>query len=1262
MVSLILLVVVGVGLYTRTDHFHSWARQRILGALQSLIHGEVSLERVSGSLWSGLSLHDLVVRQNGVEVIRVPQGSVSLDTVAQVESYFRSASVHINAITLVDPVIVLQQESDGTWTIARLVATSDSSSAKPSSVSFFVDYIQITNGYIQIAQANGTTTQVAALSLAGHIAIQSAGSRFRLSTLAFGLERPGIPNLQWDGGVTYDTTDPPARLALHDVDLRTAQSHIRVSGTMKDLAAPVVEATANVQRLALVDLQAVSPTIPLRQDLTGTMTATGPLSELRIAATAQAPDGGITTQLTANLAHTPVRYEGTLEVQQLNIPKVMQLATSSGVVSGSSTFAGAGAVLENANFEVTIDNLHVGQQAIGTVTTSGQVQNQHVRMKGTTQGALGNVNWQGEIGLQQPLSYDLTLTSRNLHLAQLMTQPPAVPVLLNIDAQLRGSGTDWQTLNSAVVATLLPSRVGDLTGVQGKLDGSVSNGGITLNTLSLVAQNTTLTAQGKIAGLQASDRSALTYSLHSKNITPWLAIAGQSGGGAVRVQGRVAGALDAMQVTGSVNLTNVHVANNTLQDGSITYSGTGVGSPQPRGQATVVMRQMNAGLQWQTARLDASMTGAQPLTLQIDFTGQDAAQRRQRIKTRVQYAPERIEAVIQEAAMQLPTGVWRTSQPARLVVQNQAVHIERLQVQRGEHAITMNGTLAPRGTQDFRLDISRLPLAEIQTLLGTEPQVGGSLSATLSIQGTADQPRINAEMTTSELSFAKQTYAGLTATANYQGSPLQLSVVLRQDDTHQLSVAGGIPLALSWTDAKVRNVFGEADFRVVSQGLSLAFLEQWSPEVKDVQGILQADARVRGPLSTLALSGSAQLLGGQVVIPRLGVQVTEVKVETLLNTNAVQVSALHLRSGAGTITGSGTIALGNDGNATSDLTLRAEKFQVAHTNQYEAAMSGRVRAFGSLQQPVLNGQLTVEDTTVRPAMTLLQNSPTPPDPTITVVWQKDEPRPAPAVPSQGTTKPPAGTSEAGAGDRPSATLYERLALDLQVKIPQNTWVQVEDGSIELRGDIHISKMAYESVVMVGTLESVRGWYSFRGRKFRLQRGYVYFTGTTPVDPSLDVVLRHTVRDYRVDVVVGGTTRVPQLTLRSEPPLEQADVLSLLMFGKTTSGLTSGEKVSLQNQALQTAAGYIANDLRQSLAKELGIDNLELDVGQTLNKSRIGAGTYVREGVYVSTSQQLSDASQREFAVEYSLSENWQVKASTTTRGDDSIDIIWQKRY
>src|SRR5262245_22353714 len=77
LVVVLLLAAVGVGLYTRTDHFHRLLREQILATLQGMIDGEVTLEQVSGSVWEALHLHGLSIRQNGVEVVSVPHGVVA---------------------------------------------------------------------------------------------------------------------------------------------------------------------------------------------------------------------------------------------------------------------------------------------------------------------------------------------------------------------------------------------------------------------------------------------------------------------------------------------------------------------------------------------------------------------------------------------------------------------------------------------------------------------------------------------------------------------------------------------------------------------------------------------------------------------------------------------------------------------------------------------------------------------------------------------------------------------------------------------------------------------------------------------------------------------------------------------------------------------------------------------------------------------------------------------------------------------------------
>jgi translocation and assembly module TamB len=203
----------------------------------------------------------------------------------------------------------------------------------------------------------------------------------------------------------------------------------------------------------------------------------------------------------------------------------------------------------------------------------------------------------------------------------------------------------------------------------------------------------------------------------------------------------------------------------------------------------------------------------------------------------------------------------------------------------------------------------------------------------------------------------------------------------------------------------------------------------------------------------------------------------------------------------------------------------------------------------------------------------------------------------------------------------------------------------------------------EELLLTGAIETVRGWYTFHGRKFRLEKGNIIFTGATPIDPGLDIVARYTLSQYQVDVMVGGTAKTPIVNFRSEPQLEQTDILSLLLFGKPANALSKGEKVSLRSQAVQTVAGSVAAELRQTLSETLGVDDLEFDTGETPGQSQVGVGKYLVPGVYVSTSQQFGGEKPGQgVAIEYQLNDHWQLKASTTSRGNNGVDILWEKRY
>ena len=1257
--TVFLLLVIGVGLYTRTDHFRQLLRMQILAALQASVNGEVSLEQISGSLWEGLQLDGLSIRQNGRDVIASRQGTVEVHLLPQLVSFLRSSTVQIAGVTLNEPVVRLVQEPEAGWNIAQLLKTSseEEEPQKPSTLNLHFPHLSIENGQISVRLADGKEFQLTAVSLKGALDLLPVGMRANVNTLSFALAGTGVPTLQWNSSLVYEDSDGRQRVSLQPVDLRTTLSHIQLSGTVDNLASPTLMLKAAIEKLAAADVGLFLSEPRLQQDLSGTIQATGLLSALKVDLALAAPNGRVTSAITANLSQTPPDAQGMLQLERFVIDKVLYLQDVAGEINGQVAFQGI--ALDTLRSELTahVTNLLVSGRRIEDLKVTGILDKKQVILTAEAKGKVGYLYSQSQVSLRDPLTYETTLTVRNLDAKQVAGDTVSFAADVSLDAWIKGRGTKLEELDSAIKLTVLPSQLGALTLTQGQIEGTLRNGQLTLNKGILVANDTTVNAQGQIGGLRGAPNSTLSYNVQTKDLAPWFALAGMHGQGALNLSGTASGALTALSLEGKIALSDFRMDKNSLQTGTATYSFTNVGSPQIRGRVTTAIDNVQAGLRLRSVKADVSLSGLHPAEVQAEVTVQDEGARTHQVKTQAKYEPDFLDVRIQDLSLQLPSGTWRAPQQPHFVLRNRALSIENFSLQRAEQSVSASGTLTQEGPLHLQVQVNRFSLTELHPFLGDGPEVNGRVNADVKVQGTIASPEVAANLTTSALRVAGQTYAGLSAQSNYQNERLNLTLLLRQDEAHTLSVEGGIPLALRGTDAAPAPVLGEANLRIRSEGLSLAFLSLLHKQIQEVQGTASMDVNLHGPLAALVPSGSVRLQHGLVRVKALGQAFSDIDVEMQLAQNAVRLTQLTIRGGGGQLTGSGIVTLRHYTVTEVDLTFTADRFRLIDTREYRAAISGRLVSSGSLQEPRVRGALELVDTTARPNLSLLRSDPATLDSTIVVVQKGQEL----AVVTQRTSLAMKEETEASA--EASSDLYSLLGLDVSVTIPHDTWVHLDEGSIELTGQVRARKDPWEELALSGALETVRGWYAFQRRKFRLEKGTIVFTGATPIDPNLDVVARYTLPDYQVDVVVGGTAKTPTVNFRSEPQLDQADILSLLLFGKPANALDKGQKTSLQSQALGTLAGSVAAELRQTLAESLGVDNLEFDVGERPGQGKIGVGKYVAPGVFVSTSQQLGGNDQgQDVSIEYQLGDDWQLKASTTSRGNNGVDILWHKRY
>ena len=111
------------------------------------------------------------------------------------------------------------------------------------------------------------------------------------------------------------------------------------------------------------------------------------------------------------------------------------------------------------------------------------------------------------------------------------------------------------------------------------------------------------------------------------------------------------------------------------------------------------------------------------------------------------------------------------------------------------------------------------------------------------------------------------------------------------------------------------------------------------------------------------------------------------------------------------------------------------------------------------------------------------------------------------------------------------------------------------------------------------------------------------------------------------VNVRGTLKQPEIVLSSTPPLEQADILSLIVFNQPINSLGEGQQVSLAQRA-QAAGDRRAGrrSWRQSIGNALGLDTFEINTAPDSGAAAsLTVGQQVGQNLYVKVEQGIGDA-------------------------------------
>lgn len=1084
--------------------------------------------------------------------------------------------------------------------------------------------------------------------LAARVELAPSGVRANVEMLAFRLAAEGWPIVHASTVLDYDES-PPGHVEIGRITLATDASRIELTGGVRRLDSPELDVTLGIGRLAPSDVAVVVPSVRLQQDVSGKIRLVGPKSSLKATLELAAAGARLTAEVVADVAAEPPRFDGTARMERLDLGKLVAGGTLAGVVDASLRARGRGMKLAAMKAEGALDIAALRFQTweLGDVAVAASVADGRGELHGEVTRRAGRAKLDGEVGLAGGEHYRVALAVDHLDLRKIA--PGRVPAAgdLNLRGTAVGSKFTLAEATSRIDVRLLPSRLGALKLDRGRVAVSVAGGKATLAEVSLASAKTRLLVAGDV-GLVGDQRGELSYALLAGDLAPWLALASQEGAGSLALNGRVAGALGRLAARGSLRGASLRLGTATVDRARADFDVRGIGDAHPSGRLAARADGVAAGVRLKSVSLDARLPPESAARAEITLDVTDAENRHDRAVTALRVGGDSIDAVLRELTLELPDGAWRLPHPVAIAPRGRTVRIDHFVVANGEKRVSVNGTAGMAGGQDLVVAIDSFPLAALRGFAPPGVDVQGILGARVALGGTAAAPELDATAKLAKLAVAGQAYDGLDARFGYRKGVATAELTFRQDASHALAATAKLPLEVAWEPALRAQISGDVDARARSSGLSLAFLNALGRgSIAEVAGTLAVDVSVRGPLSRPQPNGTIELWGGAGKLVALGVQVSSLEMQTLLTPTSIVVTRLAATSGDGRLDATANVTLGEAGITDVTTSLAATKWPAIRTTSEQADVEGRLRTHGPLSALQASGRIDVLRAVLKPDLAILTSAPPARDDTIVVLASAASPAPPP--PAAGKQPPPAA----------SLDTYKNMSLDVAVAIHRDTWIKQDDAAVELEGQVRATKAAGGDLALAGTVHTVRGWAVFQSRRFTLTRGSVTFTGD--MNPALDVTARYKVPSYVVRIVIGGTANQPTLTLRSDPELEPADVLSVLLFGKPSRQLSEGQQTTLQRRAGDIATSFAGAQVGQSVAQALGLESLGVQV-EEVSASRVALGTYVTDKTFVSVSQSFRSRDGQQASVDYELWPNWDVTGSTTSTGNNGIDLSRHKRY
>ena len=521
--------------------------------------------------------------------------------------------------------------------------------------------------------------------------------------------------------------------------------------------------------------------------------------------------------------------------------------------------------------------------------------------------------------------------------------------------------------------------------------------------------------------------------------------------------------------------------------------------------------------------------------------------------------------------------------------------------------------------------------AKLLSPLGLPAQ--GKINGKLTLAGTPGAPIINGNLSLAGGKIQTIPIQTLTTTLNYEGERLQVDGYLEEAlQRSRLTWKGTVPVNLSLIPLKFALGHRDLYLRVHSDKADLCMVACLSKEVQDARSSLDLLVEMRGDPHQPQISGYIRWGEGRVHLQQTGTTYLLAAGEIRLLGDKVVIPGITLIS-EGTLRLAGDLELG--GPTAARLRAQMDNFLLLNRGGNQIWSNGSVDLSGPFNALVATGRLVVPKAQFRP--TFFRS---PQDPDIVLVHQEAKPQEAVSVPAS----------------------YRNLRVDVAVESSGDVWLRDPVGQVEMTGKLRALKKPGQKLVFAGEIRALKGTVDMQEREFKVERAVMRLPGVPGEPITVDGKALHEMEDITLVLMVTGSVTNPQIRLESLPPLPPSDVLSYLVFGAPTAGLSKEQYYALGAQTLGGLGGITSKKMSELLGSSIPFlgSGVAMKSGATAGKAVLGVEKKITQKVSVSYQRNFNEERgqyERQVVIDYKINKNFSAESQLGTR-NSGADVFF----